>query len=42
MVDEHAEAVLARQLEGKHLDPRQGRFDRPCDVSLQLSLLLMR
>ena len=39
MVDVDAEALLAGELEREHLDPGQSRLDRPCDVTLQLSLL---
>src|SRR4029078_484723 len=42
MVDVDAEPLLARELQREHLDPAQGRFDRPSDLALQLSFLLLR
>src|SRR5579884_3180582 len=41
LVDVDAEALLARELEGKHLDPGQRGRDRAGNLAVQLSLLVV-
>jgi hypothetical protein len=36
MIDEHREALRARELDSENLDPRQGTLDLPRDVALKL------